>query len=60
MKYEYEAILTAFWCGLPVSTSMKPESAADMVDDANINLTGLKIIFNYIIDAFDKRAILSE
>ena len=31
-----------------------------MVDDANINLTSLRIICNYIRDSFGKRAILSE
>ena len=31
-----------------------------MVDDANITLTSLRIICNYIIYAFEKRAILSE
>ena len=47
-KYEYEAIFVASWCGLPVRTSMNPESFSDMVDDANINLTRLRIICNYI------------
>ena len=31
-----------------------------MVDDANVTLTNLRIICNYIRDAFGKRAILSE
>ena len=31
-----------------------------MVDDANITLTILRIICNYIRDAFGKRAILPE
>ena len=31
-----------------------------MVDDANITLTRLRIIYNYIRDAFGKRAILPE
>ena len=31
-----------------------------MVDYANITLTGLRIIYNYIIDAFGKRDILTE
>ena len=33
---------------------MKPESGATMVDDANIMLTSLKIICNYIRDSFRK------
>ena len=51
-KYEYEA--------LPVRTSMNPESVAAMVYDSNITLTSLRIIYNYIIYAFGKRAILPE
>ena len=39
---------------------MKPESVADMVDDANIMLTRLRIICNYIRDVFGTRAILPE
>ena len=39
---------------------MKPESVAAMVDDANITLTSLILICNYIKDAFGKRAILPE
>ena len=31
-----------------------------MVDDANITLTSLRIICNYIRDAFGKRNILTE
>ena len=45
---------------MPVSTSKNPESVADMVDYASINLTSLRMIFNYIIDASGKRAILLE
>ena len=37
---------------------MKLESVASMVDDANINLTKLRIIYNYIRDEFGKRDIL--
>ena len=59
-KYEDEAIFVASKCGLPVRTSMKPESVADMVDDANIKMTSLRIIRKYIIYAFGKRAILPE
>ena len=47
-KYEYEAIFSASKCGLPVRTSMNPESVASMVDNANITMTSLIIIFNYI------------
>ena len=39
---------------------MKPESVSAMVYGANIMLNRLKIIFNYIIYAFVKRAVLSE
>ena len=39
---------------------MNPESVAAMVDYANINLTSLIIICNYIRDSFGKRAILPE
>ena len=39
---------------------MKPESVAAMVDDANITLTSLRIICDYIRDAFGKRTILPE
>ena len=59
-KYEDEVIVSASQCGLPVSTSMNPESVSDMVDDAKITLTILIIICNYIRDAFGKRAILPE
>ena len=59
-KDEDEAIFSASKCGLPVSTSMNPESFADMVDDANITLTSLIIMCNYIRDAFWKRAILPK
>ena len=59
-KYEYEAIFAVYQCGLPVRTSMKPKSFAAMVDDANILLIILRIIWNYIRDAFGKRAILPE
>ena len=59
-KYEDESIFAASQCGLPVSTSTNPESVASMVDDADITLTSLRIICNYIGDAFGKSAILSE
>ena len=39
---------------------MKPESFADMVSDANIMLTGLIIICNYIRYSFGKRTIWPE
>ena len=39
---------------------MKLESVSAMVNDANIMLTGLVIIWNYIRDSFGKRAILPE
>ena len=38
-KYEDEEMFAASQFGLPVSTPMKPESVAVMVDDANITLT---------------------
>ena len=47
-KYEYETIFAASRCGLSTSTSMDPEPVAAVFDDSNINLTILKIIFNYI------------
>ena len=59
-KYEDEAIFAASQCGLPVSTSMNPESVADIVDYANITLNRLIIICNCIRYAFGKRAILPE
>ena len=59
-KYEDEAIFAASKCGFPANTSMNPESVSAMVDDAKINLTSLRIIRNYIRDAFGKRAILPE
>ena len=59
-KYEYEAFFPASQCGLPVRTSMKPKLVATMVDDANITLTNLKIIFNYIRYEFGKRDILTK
>ena len=43
-KYEDEAIIDASHCVLAVSTYMKPEPVAAMVDDANITLTSLIII----------------
>ena len=43
-KYEDDAIFAASQCGLPVSTSINPESLAAMVDDTNITLTILIII----------------
>ena len=54
-KSEDEAIFSASQCVLPVRTSMKPESVSDIVDDANITPTILKIICNYIIYVFWKR-----
>ena len=54
-KSEDEAIFSASQCVLPVSTSMKPESVSDIVDDANITPTILKIICNYIRYVFWKR-----
>ena len=59
-KYEDESIFAASQYGLLVSTSMNPESVADMVDDSNIILTILRMICNYIRDAFGKCAILPE
>ena len=59
-KYEDEAIFAAYQCGLPVSTSTNPESVAAMVDDANINLISLIIIFSYTRDALGKCAILPK
>ena len=59
-KYEDEAIFASSKCVLPGITSMNPESVADVVDDANIMLTSLIIICNYIRDTFGKRAILPE
>ena len=47
-------------CGLPISTSTKPESVSAMVDDDNITLTSLRIICNHIRDAFLKCAVLPE
>ena len=59
-KYEDEKMFAASKCGLPVRTSMKTESVAAMVDDANITLNSLRIICNYIRDALGKRAILPQ
>ena len=59
-KYEDESIFAAARCWLPVSAPMNLESVSDMVDDANITLTSLRIICNYIRDAFWKRVILPE
>ena len=59
-KYEDEAIFAASQCGLPVRTSMKPESVSAMVNDVNIMLTRLIIIYNYMRYAFEKRDILPE
>ena len=39
---------------------MNPESVSSVVDAANIMLTILRIIFNYIRDTFEKRANLPE
>ena len=43
-------LFEASQCGFPVVTSMNQESFSDMVDYANITLTILIIIFNYIRD----------
>ena len=43
-KYNDEAIFTASQCGLPVITSINPESVAVRVDDANLMLTSLIMI----------------
>ena len=43
-KYEVEAIFSTSQCGLPVRTSMNPESVDYMFDDSNITLTSLRII----------------
>ena len=59
-KYEDESIFATYQCGFPVSTSMNPESVSSVVDAANIMLTILRIIFNYIRDTFEKRANLPE
>ena len=40
--------------------SINTESVAAMFDDANIMLTSLRIIFNYIVYAFGKRAIFPK
>ena len=58
--YEDEAIFSASRFGFPVSTSMKLESVASMVDYFNIIPTILKIICYYIKDTFGKLAILPE
>ena len=59
-KYEYEAIFAAYKRGLLVRTFMNSESADGMVYGANITLTGLRIICNYIRDVFGKCSILPE
>ena len=51
-KYKDEAIFAAYKYGLPVSTSMNPESVAVIVDDDNIKLTSLIIKSNFIRDTF--------
>ena len=56
-KYEHEEMFVASQCGLPVSTSMNPESVSYMIDDANITLTRFRILCNFIRDSFGKRAI---
>ena len=56
-KYEYEAIFAASKGGLPVSTYVKTESVAAMVDNDNIFLDSLRIIWNYIRDPFGDPAI---
>ena len=59
-KYEDEAFFSASQCGLPISNSMKPEYIYSIVDDYNITLTGLRIICNYMRDAFGMQYILPE
>ena len=59
-KYKDESNFAASQCGLPISTSKKPESVSSMVDDDNITLTSLRIICNGIRDAFLKCAVLPE
>ena len=59
-KYEDEVIVATSQYGFPVSTSMNTESVSTMVYYANITLTSLIIICNYIRYAFGKRAILPE
>ena len=59
-KYEDESIFSACQCGLPECTYMNPESVAAVVDYANIMITNLIIICNYIIYSFGKRTNLSE
>ena len=53
-KCKDKTIFTTSQCGLPVSTSINPESVAVRVDDANLMLTSLIIIGNYMRDAFGK------
>ena len=43
-KYEDEAIFAAYQCGLPVRTSMNLYSVSAIGNNANITLTGLRII----------------
>ena len=59
-KFEFEDIFAASRCGLPIRTSMNPESISSVVDDVNIKMTSLRIIYNYIRDAFRKHDILPE
>ena len=59
-SYKDEEMFAAFQYGFLVSTSMKIISVDNMVDDANITLNSWRIICNYIIDAFGKRATLPE
>ena len=59
-KYKDEAIFDVCQYGLPVSTSVKLESISVIVYDANIALNSLRIICNYIRNAFGKRNILPK
>ena len=45
---------------MPIIPSNNPEPVVKLFDNYNIYLTSSRIIFNYIIDAFGKRAILPE
>ena len=47
-------------CRLPINTYTNIESVSDMVDDTNITMTRLRMIFNYIRDSFGRRVILPE
>ena len=43
-KYEDETTFVDYKYGLPVSTSINPESVSAIVDDANMTLTSLRIL----------------